>query len=429
MKQEDKFIDTYFVMCHNDETKRKEKENCMKKVFTKGLSILLPTFATVMLSGCVTAPKEPFALPQEPQKNISVYVDNSYDVERQENAVDSYVWAINNTRSFKVEINPEPIKIDSLIMTKKRATADISCLNRVYFSKLVDHIFFVTHNYSYGDYTFEKLGRKIDFYAKNYSAVKLDDKSFEIKGFTSKKEAMDIFIQLMRSTYKDQSGFIYDVVNTPKFSKNISNEDWDFDTYLPGRGFRYDPVALDDENRLIIIPRILDYSLKNQFLNVLMAEGYNIVEKKEDAQLLIKTSFLYYGTKVDGELAFDRIIKKQNKEIAQVKKDDTAKETEHFANEAAWSSRAGNSNMAKGFVGIGAINIASKFLEGNKYDGYLVSYADISLNGKEILADTDYNKADANKIASPNYCEAELFSFSSARRFMFSYNQKQSTAK
>jgi len=48
---------------------------------------LIVSLSTVsfLLAGCATSQKELFVLPQEPQKNITVFVDNSLDLGRQKN--------------------------------------------------------------------------------------------------------------------------------------------------------------------------------------------------------------------------------------------------------------------------------------------------------------------------------------------------------
>lgn len=114
---------------------------------------------------CNNGRKKLFVLPQNPPKNISVYIDNSIDLGRQKNAVETYVWAINNTDSFTVEINEEPT-VTPLSVTYTPATAYVKCEGNIKKSSLTDSVIINTYNYEYPNKLFVPKGQK-QYYKKN----------------------------------------------------------------------------------------------------------------------------------------------------------------------------------------------------------------------------------------------------------------------
>lgn len=413
--------------------------------------------AMFLLTGCATAQKELFVLPQEPSKNITVYVDNSIDLERQKNAVESYVWAINNTDSFKVEVNESPT-VAPLNIQYKPATSYISCEGNIKESHLLPNIKFVTYNYEYAGDLLEK-NRNIRYYDNKYSAIKLNDNSFEIKGFNSKKEAMDVFVELMRSTVPEYKNEVISIskntstgitseakTKTTRIHKFIlalrqaplpenilySREYWDLSQFYPGRGFVFDPFVLEKENRLIVKPIIEAYSLKKQFLNVLKAGGYTIVENKNDAQMLIKTQNLYYGTTSDLKNSLPIINKRLNKESKEHDSaKNLAKETESLTNQASVASDLGNNDIAKGMVGVAAANLVLNFLSSDgRYDGYFISAINVEYKGQEILNIPNFMKLDkTGEVYNQTLCVPESRAFKSSRMFLKSIENKLSELK
>lgn len=388
---------------------------------------LIVSLSTVsfLLAGCATSQKELFVLPQEPQKNITVFVDNSLDLGRQKNAVESYVWAINNTDSFKVEINEDPT-ITPLNIQYKPVTSYVSCESNIKESLLLTNIKFVTYNYEYSEKLLEQT-RKIKYYDKKYSASQLDDESFEIKGFNSKKEAMDVFVELMRSSYATNN-FSTTLLKAPKPSNNQYSIDyWNLNMFYPGRGFVFDPYALDQDNRLIVKPIIEAYSLKKQFLNVLKAGGYTVVENKNDAQMLISIQNLYYGTTSDLKNSLPIINKRLNKESKeQDGSKNLAKETESLTNQASVASDLGNNGIAKGMVGVAAANLVLNFFSSDgRYDGYFISSMNVEYKGKEILNIPNFMKLnETGEVYHQTLCVPESRAFKSSRMFLKSIENK-----
>lgn len=400
-----------------------------KRAYLTKLIVSLST-AMFLLAGCATAQKELFVLPQEPSKNITVYVDNSLDLERQKNAVESYVWAINNTDYFKVEVNESPT-VTPLNIQYKPVTSYISCESNIKESHLLPNIKFVTYNYEYaGDLL--KQNRNIRYYDNKYSAIKLNDNSFEIKGFNSKKEAMDVFVELMRSSYA-KNDFSTTLYKSPKPSnEQFSVDYWNLNMFYPGRGFVFDPFVLEKENRLIVKPVIEAYSLKKQFLNVLKAGGYTIVENKNDAQMLIKTQNLYYGTTSDLKNSLPIINKRLNKESKEHDgSKNLAKETESLTNQASVASDLGNNDIAKGMVGVAAANLVLNFLSSDgRYDGYFISAINVEYKGQEILNIPNFMKLDKTaEVYNQTLCVPESRAFKSSRMFLKSIENKLSELK
>ncbi|KIM05694.1 MAG: hypothetical protein KU29_09735 [Sulfurovum sp. FS06-10] len=384
------------------------------------LAVILSLF-----SGCATTQKELFVLPQEPQKNITVYVDNSLDLERQKNAVETYVWTINNTDSFRVEINKEP-KVTPLDIKLTRTTSYLTCESNIKDSYLLPNIKFVTYNYEY----YDKLlapERDINYYEKKYTAIKLDDSSFEIKGFSSKKEAMDVFVELMRSTY-DANYFANSQSKAPMpKEKEYSIDYWRLNMFYPGRGVVFDPYALENENRLVVKPIIEAYSLKKHLINVLQAGGYSVVDKREDAQMLISVQNLYFGTTKDLQNSLPIINSRLNKESKQQESSkNLAKETESLTNQASLASDLGNNNLAKGMVGVAAANLVlNLFSSDGRYDGYFISSMRVEYKGKEILDIPNFMKLEnSGEVLHQVLCVPESRAFKSSRMFLKSLENK-----
>lgn len=269
--------------------------------------------------------------------------------------------------------------------------------------------------------------RDINYYEKKYTAVKLDDSSFEVKGFSSKKEAMDVFVELMRSTY-DANYFANSQSKAPMAKeKEYSIDYWRLNMFYPGRGVVFDPYALENENRLIVKPIIEAYSLKKHLINVLKAGGYSIVDKREDAQMLISVQNLYFGTTKDLQNSLPIINGRLNKETKQKESSkNIAKETESLTNQASLASDLGNNNLAKGMAGVAAANLVlNLFSSDGRYDGYFISSMHVEYKGKEILDIPNFMKLEnSGEVLHQVLCVPESRAFKSSRMFLKSLENK-----
>ncbi|WP_374543338.1 hypothetical protein [Flavobacterium sp.] len=426
------------------------------------LTKLIVSLSTAMflLTGCATAQKE-VAVPK-PKKNIDVYIDNTADLERQKNAVETYVWAINDTDSFKVEVNADPKVYPLNIKRNLVKGTTIYCDENIKKSKLLPSAEFVTFNYEYPDYLMDQTRITVKyqdkkFYDKKYSAKVLENESFEIIGFDSKKEALDIFIELMRSTtqeYKfnlvstelistgvfseqrktktEPNKFILALHKAPKPTNEIYSIDyWDLSQFFPGRGFVFDPYALENENRLIVTPIIKLYSLKHQLLETLVANGYNVVDEPQKASLLISSETLYYGSTYNLKLnntltSIQQYVNDPAYKTTQHKNKNVAQETGALVDQASTASSMGNTDLAKGFAGAAAANLVLNVLGGDeKQQGYFISYAVVKMDNKDILKTPNYLKlSDSTEVLNQTLCIPQIQALKSSKMFLKSIESK-----
>ncbi len=391
------------------------------------LAVILSLF-----SGCATTQT---SVPPQPKakKNISVYVDNTLDMERQKNAVETYVWAINNTGSFRVEINQEPNVLPLEIKKNLLKNSNIYCESGYKEARLLPYTKFITYNYEYPDGSLlEENVKQRKYYDKKYIAKAIDDNSFEIEGFSSKLEAMDIFIELMRSTLLRNDKFNYSLNGAPVPKNNLSSINyWMLGMFYPGRGLVFNPYALENENRLIITPIIKLYSQKNNIEYALNSEGYTITDDEQKADMVVRVENLFYGTSKELQYASPQIKQYVNDATKSVDSSkNLAKETESLTNQASLASDLGNKDLAKGMVGVAAANLVLNILGGDgNNDGYFVSYFTVQMKGKEIIKSPNYVKLDKPLVYNQTLCIADVVTLKSSRMLVKSIDEKLAELK
>lgn len=260
---------------------------------------------------------------------------------------------------------------------------------------------------------------------------------------------MDIYIELMRTTISDYKNiligeevvsstqlvrktkihdFITSLKKAPKPENELfSVEYWDFGTFYSGRGFMFNPYALEQENRLIVTPILKAYSLKTQFENVLKADGYAITENKDEAQMIIKTQNLYYGNTKNVKKILPFIAKAINDSNYQEKKKiDDAKNTESLGNQISMASSMGNNNVAGALSGVAALDFTAKLLSGSgETDGYFISHISVRRTEKEDISIPNYMRLSSyGEVVHQTLCVPETMAFKSAQMFRTSIQNK-----
>lgn len=260
---------------------------------------------------------------------------------------------------------------------------------------------------------------------------------------------MDIYIELMRTTISDYKNiligeevvsstqlvrktkihdFITSLKKAPKPENELfSVEYWDFGTFYSGRGFMFNPYALEQENRLIVTPILKAYSLKTQFENVLKADGYAITENKDEAQMIINTQNLYYGNTKNVKKILPFIAKAINdSNYKEKKKINDEKNTEALGNQISMASSMGNNNVAGALAGVAALDFTAKLLSGSgETDGYFISNITVEREGKETFSIPNYMRlAKYAEIVNQTACIPEAKTFHSARMFLKSIQNK-----
>lgn len=363
----------------------------MKKVM---LVAFLATLS-IMVTGCTTQPKvgdvkEPVLKLTIPAKDMKIYVDNSMDVAKQENIVDVYVKALNTVEGFKVEITPGYIGKSDWDLLEFGLEFDGEEDGRVYtYDKNLNYPQFSfyqninTFNHMFSDevrlsnenhgiiFSNEKY-----YEEKSYKAKKLDAKSFEITGFDSEKEALDIYIHLLRCARE------YDLDNPLKKKiASMPETKWPLHVFYHGTGLRFDGEALEKEGRLIIIPRILDYSMKDNLITMLKHNGIAVVDNPKDANVVILVHNLLFEVKKHAALgmrAIEKMFRDDKIEVPHQK----FKKVDSFTRAGANFMQAGHTKAGYAGLALGALSLLDTSGYKYLYNVHLISYYE---NGTNIF--------------------------------------------
>lgn len=349
---------------------------------------------SIMVTGCTKQPelgaKEPVLKFSIPAKEMKIYVDNSMDIAKQENIVDTYVKALNNVDGFKVEITPGYIGKTDWSLLKFNQKLPVQEDGREYIYDLNAN--YPSFNYYQNINTFnhvfsdkvkladENHGIFVDtakyYENKKYTAKKLDAKSFEIVGFDSEKEALDIYIHLLRCAREY-------VLNNPlkKYIAKMPEARWPLDIFYHGTGLRFDGEALEKEGRLIIIPRILDFSMKDNLVTLLKHEGFSVVDSPKDANLVILVHNLLLEPKKNAASGMRSIADMFKDNKIDIPHEKFAK-VSSFTKTGADFMQSGHTNAGYAGLALGALSLLDTSGYKHMYDVQLVSYYE---NGKNIF--------------------------------------------
>lgn len=278
----------------------------------KMLLVLALAMVSILITGCNKQPKvaeninteEPVLKFSIPAKEMKIYVDNSLDINVQEGMVDAYVNALNDVDGFKAEVSPGYIGKTDWELLEFDLTYPERDDGRIYtydtnlnYPKFTTLRHINTYNHKFNDKVklfnedhgvfFSSVKHYED---RKYTAKKIDAKSFEIFGFNSKKEAVDIYIQLLRDGYEFKANPL-----RKRLWKEASNRP--LNTYYNGTGLKFDGEALEKEGRLIIVPRIMDFSMKDNLITLLKHNGLTVVNDPKDANLVIIVHNLLFEAK------------------------------------------------------------------------------------------------------------------------------------
>ena len=272
----------------------------------------------LLFSGCVNnSTSKPTKVNLGIKKEyMRIYVDNTLDKDKQKRVRDAFVYGINKmleNNEFKVEKTPGYIgegnwdlielqkdriiksyKINGKNVMKKNSlerNTNIYKFAPFYYVNLYNFIFNKKQQLSDPG-----LFNSSSFYKnKNiYKVTKINNNSFEIKGFNTKKEAIDIYLQIMRYSSLTYSDLLEDYMNEYMENHTDVGIDWTKMLYCHNI-ILYDPLELAENNKLILQPTILDSSKKIQIEALLEEKGFIVVNKPKKANIIISIQNLAYG--------------------------------------------------------------------------------------------------------------------------------------
>lgn len=247
------------------------------------------------------------------KEDLHIYVSDELDRVKEDLFVDTMVEAINSHGPYKdIIVSPDNLLIvDTKMLEEERKFAQTPSAQdsfRPYFGYGVrlnasgslgrGYQAAVGPNWPYEYYMHNGgiIFKDAPYPPMAYSATKLSKDRIEIKGFSNKKEALDFYFYLLKSSS------YYGPTNATYFKKTVQKtfEEKSFQfvnpiSYFHDSPFGYDPIALEDEGRLILIPQIRLYEIKPALEKKLRAQGYHVVDDEKLANMVIYTLNLAYS--------------------------------------------------------------------------------------------------------------------------------------
>lgn len=289
----------------------------------------------IVFTGCGLAkPKVPENAPIVTgivKEDLKVYIDNSADIDKQKRAVAGYIEAFNKTKEFKV-VNTSGLQEQfswEYVGAKKQTINSIPYYivkepkqAKFYAFRKIQTYFFDFENTDIAG-NFIAISSSTLHNAKPYNAKPYGEHAFEITGFDSKKEAFDIYLQLLRETIRvdgDKNENTFHAYLKEIGESGYLGWDWKPTAFYAAQPLRIDPELLDNDNRLIIYPTILDASLKESLSNVLKYESINVVQKPKEANFIIKTTNILFEASRDirKKEGAKETLKKNHKKIKEI---------------------------------------------------------------------------------------------------------------
>lgn len=361
------------------------------------LSVMVPIMA-ILFVGCASdGPKLPKVDLDIKKANMKIYVDNSLDKEKQKRVRDAFVYALRKmikNNEFKLVktkgyVDNTPFDVFDLRRDKivhygeKKFYTDGERYSHVYefapfyWVNLYNFIFDGKH----------ELGK--DFFGSNeyyktdthYTLKKIGDSSFEVKGFKTKREAIDIYLQILRDSCT------YGESNFPKYAKEYlkntkAGVDWTIWLYSKNIAL-YDPDELAENNKLILRPTILDASKKYQLKALLEQKHYTVVNNPKDANIIIYIKNLAFGSA--REINHDSKTITNNLKHIKIRHPYTASQASFDYAQAATSFASMGTSGGNAMAGVSAALGVLSMFDTSEYDITSLDYVSIFVNGKNMI--------------------------------------------
>lgn len=253
------------------------------------------------------------------KEDMKIYVDNTLDRDKQKRVRDAFVYALEkmvSNNEFKIEKTPGYIGEDdwefvglrsdrtvkyhtngkkSWYSTLPEENVNVYNFSTFHYVNLYNFIFNKNQNLSNIGFTTTSTFYKNK---RDFKIIPIDNNSFEVKGFKTKKEALDIYLQLIRNcSENDYYGDGILEVYMKEYMKQHTDVgiDWTANLYY-ANAILYDPLELAKNNKLILKPTILESSKKTQLKSLLKQKKYIIVDNPKNANVIISVQNLAFGS-------------------------------------------------------------------------------------------------------------------------------------
>jgi len=369
------------------------------------LSIMVGVIV-LLLSGCANStPKSPEKVDLGLKKeNMKIYVDNTLDKDKQKRVRDAFVYSLKKmikNNQFKLVKTKGYIGALDWNTIIPRENKKIFYKNKNFHGKYDQNVH--TYEFDYFHYidlynfVFDKKHKlsgdyfdSVNYYKTktDYTIKKIGNTAFEVIGFKSLKEAIDIYLQILRDSKENETFGHSDFKSyIRKYLKEKTDVgiDWTANLYYKNV-IIYDARELAVNKRLILKPTILQASKKYQLKQLLKQKHYTVVDDPKEANVIISVQNLAFGS-IRSISADSKIITNRIKDMRIIDPNQAGFEY----TQAGVSFASMNTPASNTMAGVSsALSLVSLF-DTSEYDITSVDYINIFINGKNIL----------NKIITP----------------------------
>ena len=368
-------------------------------------SFIFVIFIVVLFSGCASNNPTPQKVDLGIKKaNMRIYVDNTLDRNKQKRVRDAFVYAIKKiikNDEFKLVKTKGYIGESDWNLVKLRRDKDITYDGKFFRGepdKNVNVYEFDYFNYvNLYNFIFDREHKLIGDYfdsveyyktVPHYTLKKIDDTALEVKGFKTKKEAIDIYLQILRFSKENEhfGSSPFKEYIREYMKKTDVGIDWTTNLYYTNI-LRYDPYELAVNKRLILKPTILEASKKYQLELLLEQNYYTVVSDPKDANIIISVQNLAFGearsVNDDSRIISNRI---KNQDIKTINPNATGEYGLATTNFSSMNTSAGNT-MAGVSAALGVLSL----FDTSEHNTISLDFVSIFSNGKNIYNGIVYN--------------------------------------
>lgn len=366
----------------------------------KNLILSIVIGVTILLfTGCTSTPKIPKLNYGMKKADMKIYVDNSLDKDKQKRVRDAFVYAIRKmikNNQFKMVKTKGYVGEGSWSVFDLRKDKDIHHNGKKFYGKGDINVnvyefapFYYVNLYNFVFDGKHKLGKDLfgsnEYYKTNtrYTLKKIGDSSFEVKDFKTKREAIDIYLQILRDARINRNFGkpIFENYVKEYLKKTDCEVDWT--TFLYSNNIvLYDPDELATNGRLILRPTVLDSSKKYQLKSLLRQKHYIVVDKPKGANLIISVQNLAFGEA--RSINYDSTIIKNNLKHIKIINPYTASQASYDYGQAATSFSSMNTPSGNTMAGVSAALGVLSMFDTSEYNITSLDYVSIFVKGKNI---------------------------------------------
>jgi len=367
----------------------------MKKVI---LSVMVGA-VFLLFTGCADNPRPIKVNLGLKRSAMKIYVDNTLDKDKQKRVRDAMVYAISKmlkkdqfklvkTKGYIGEgawdlidlRNDKYISYDGKYLSSISVDRNVNVYEFDYFHYVNLYNFMFDRKHKLTGDSFDS----VEYYKRKpqYTLKKIGDTAFEVKGFKTPKEAIDIYLQILRFANEDETfghSNFKDYIREYMKEKTDVGVDWTTGLYY-GNMVRYDPYELAVNKRLILKPTILEASKKYQLKSLLDTYGYTVVNEPKDANIIISIQNLAFGearrVNFDKKIITNRLKNKRFETINPNVAGEYGMATTNFA---SMHTSAGNA-MSGVSAALGVLSL----FDSSEYNTISLDFVSIFAKGKNV---------------------------------------------